>query len=187
MLSRARQLALPALLLAALGSFTYTASASATVPGETRVAAQEGEAQVLSDSVVIRNVTSNRCLYVPWQTPDNGAVAKQVDCEPGYNDQRWTVQPAAIGSYSIRNAHNGRCLYVPWQTPGNGAVVKQVDCNDNYADQLWKLETTSNGNRQFRNVNSNRCLWVPWQTPDNGAVVKQIDCNPKYADQQWVI
>ncbi|MGW7441531.1 RICIN domain-containing protein [Streptomyces sp. NPDC054849] len=39
----------------------------------------------------IRNVNSNRCLYVPWQAAGNDAVVKQYDCAPQYADQLWKL------------------------------------------------------------------------------------------------
>ncbi|MEU9233506.1 trypsin-like serine protease [Streptomyces subrutilus] len=135
----------------------------------------------------IKNVNSNRCLFVPWQTAGNDAVVKQYDCAPQYADQQWKLEPAPGGNYQIRNVNSNRCLFVPWQTAGNDAVVKQYDCAPQYADQQWKLEPVPGGSNQIRNVNSNRCLWVPWQTAGNDAVIKQYDCDPRYADQLWTL
>ncbi|OEJ32951.1 hypothetical protein BGK67_17925 [Streptomyces subrutilus] len=164
-----------------LGSGTTTTGAS-----DIRIdGAQNWVKQVRFTTASIKNVNSNRCLYVPWQTAGNDAVVKQYDCAPEYADQLWKVEPVAGGNYQIRNVNSNRCLWVPWQTAGNDAVVKQYDCAPGYADQHWKVEPVAGGNYQIRNVNSNRCLWVPWQTAGNDAVVKQYDCDSRYADQLW--
>ncbi|MGN5392413.1 trypsin-like serine protease [Streptomyces sp. JL7001] len=136
-------------------------------------------------TVSVKNVNSDRCLWVPWQTAGNEAVVKQYDCLPQYADQKWKLEPVANGTFQIRNVNSNRCLWVPWQTAGDGAEVKQYECAPQYADQLWKIEPVPGGSNQIRNVNSNRCLWVPWQTAGNEAVVKQFECNSKYADQLW--
>ncbi|WP_327282035.1 MULTISPECIES: trypsin-like serine protease [unclassified Streptomyces] len=149
--------------------------------------AQDWIKQVRFTTATIKNVTSNRCAWVPWQTPDSGAVVKQIDCDAKFADQLWKMEPVAGGSYQIRNLTSNRCMWVPWQTPENGAVVKQIDCDAKFADQLWKIEPVAGGSYQIRNLTSNRCMWVPWQTPENGAVVKQIDCDAKFADQLWKI
>ncbi|MFI1455961.1 trypsin-like serine protease [Streptomyces roseus] len=118
-----------------LDSASTTAGAS-----DVRVdGAQNWVKQVRLTTASIKNGTSNRCLWVPWQTAGNDAVVKQYDCTPEYVDQLWKVEPVTGGNYQIRNVNSNRCLWVPWQTPDNGAVLKQIDCDSKFADQLWKL------------------------------------------------
>lgn len=68
-----------------------------TDPAETRTGAVSARADGLAARVrqqslataPIRNVSSDRCLYVPWRTPDNGDRARQAECNPRYADQVW--------------------------------------------------------------------------------------------------
>ncbi|WP_228981811.1 trypsin-like serine protease [Streptomyces sp. DH12] len=162
-------------------------------PAETRTGAVSARVDGLAEWVrqqslttaSIRNAFSDRCLFVSWRTPENGAQARQADCEPQYADQVWKLQPVAGGGYQIRNTFTDRCLFVSWRTPENGAPVQQFDCEPKYSDQVWKLEPVTSGGYQIRNAFTNRCMVVSWRTPENGAPVQQFDCEPKYSDQVW--
>ncbi|MFB7449251.1 RICIN domain-containing protein [Streptomyces sp. NPDC056194] len=134
----------------------------------------------------IRNAQSDRCAYVDWRTPENGAPAQQVDCDPQYVDQLWKLEPVQ-GGYQIRNRLNDRCLVVSWTTPQNGAPVTQYDCHPEYADQVWKLEPAPGGGYSIRNSVTDKCMYVPWNTPEWGAPLLQIGCDARYADQVWKI
>ncbi|MEU2832510.1 RICIN domain-containing protein [Streptomyces lavendulae] len=134
----------------------------------------------------IQNALSNRCAYVGWRTPDNGAPAQQVDCDPQYADQLWKLEPVP-GGYQIRNHFNNRCLVVSWRTPEDGAPVTQYDCNPEFADQVWKLEPVAGGGYSIRNSVSNKCMYVSWRTPEWGAPVTQVGCDSQYVDQVWKI
>ncbi|WP_219671240.1 RICIN domain-containing protein [Streptomyces bambusae] len=135
----------------------------------------------------IRNALSNRCAYVDWRTPENGAPAQQVDCDPQYVDQLWKLEPVPGGGYQIRNHLNNRCLVVPWATPQDGAPVTQYDCNPAYGDQVWKLEPVPGGGYSVRNSVTDKCMYVPWSTPEWGAPLLQVGCDSQYADQVWKI
>ncbi|MEU9945869.1 RICIN domain-containing protein [Streptomyces lavendulae] len=134
----------------------------------------------------IQNALSNRCAYVGWRTPDNGAPAQQVDCDPQYADQLWKLEPVP-GGYQIRNHFNNRCLVVSWRTPEDGAPVTQYDCHPEFADQVWKLEPVAGGGYSIRNSVSNKCMYVSWRTPEWGAPVTQVGCDAQYVDQVWKI
>ncbi|CAM5340057.1 Trypsin OS=Streptomyces lavendulae subsp. lavendulae OX=58340 GN=SLAV_05580 PE=4 SV=1 [Streptomyces lavendulae subsp. lavendulae] len=134
----------------------------------------------------IQNALSNRCAYVGWRTPDNGAPAQQVDCDPQYADQLWKLEPVP-GGYQIRNHFNNRCLVVSWRTPEDGAPVTQYDCHPEFADQVWKLEPVAGGGYSIRNSVSNKCMYVSWRTPEWGAPLTQVGCDSQYVDQVWKI
>lgn len=134
----------------------------------------------------IQNVYSNRCANVSWRTPDNGARAQQVDCDPQYADQVWKLEPVQ-GGYQIRNHYTNRCLVVSWRTPEDGAPVTQYDCHPEYADQVWKLEPVTGGGYSIRNSLTSKCMYVSWRTPEWGAPVVQVSCDSQYADQVWKI
>ncbi|MER7466819.1 trypsin-like serine protease [Streptomyces sp. NPDC097981] len=132
----------------------------------------------------IQNALSNRCAYVGWRTPDNGAQAQQVDCDPQYADQLWKLEPVQ-GGYQIRNHYSNRCLIVSWRTPENDAPVTQFDCHPEYADQVWKLEPVAGGGYSIRNSITDKCMYVSWRTPERGAPLTQVGCDSQYADQVW--
>ncbi|MFD3869976.1 trypsin-like serine protease [Streptomyces sp. NPDC058623] len=134
----------------------------------------------------IQNALSNRCAYVGWRTPDNGAQAQQVDCDPRYADQLWKLEPVQ-GGYLIRNQNNNRCLVVSWRTPQDGAPVTQYDCHPEFADQVWKLEPVVGGGYSIRNSVTNKCMYVSWRTPEWGAPLTQVGCDSRYNDQVWKI
>ncbi|MET8756199.1 RICIN domain-containing protein [Streptomyces sp. NPDC004667] len=134
----------------------------------------------------IQNALSNRCAYVGWRTPDNGAQAQQVDCDPQYADQLWKLEPVP-GGYQFRNQHNNRCLLVSWRTPEDGAPVTQYDCHPEFADQVWKLEPVAGGGYSIRNSLTNKCMYVSWRTPEWGAPLTQVGCDSRYVDQVWKI
>ncbi|MFE2273273.1 RICIN domain-containing protein [Streptomyces lavendulae] len=134
----------------------------------------------------IQNALSNRCAYVGWRTPDNGAPAQQVDCDPQYADQLWKLEPVP-GGYQIRNHFNNRCLVVSWRTPEDGAPVTQYDCHPEFADQVWKLEPVAGGGYSIRNSVTNKCMYVSWRTPEWGAPLTQVSCDSQYIDQVWKI
>ncbi|MFF3085902.1 RICIN domain-containing protein [Streptomyces nojiriensis] len=143
--------------------------------------------EVRFSTASIQNVLSKRCAYVGWRTPDNGAKAQQVDCDPQYADQLWKLQPVAGGGYQLRNQHNDRCLVVSWRTPEDGAPVTQYDCHPEFADQVWKLEPTADGGYSIRNSVTDKCMYVSWRTPEWGAPITQVGCDSQYADQVWKI
>ncbi|MFK8908316.1 trypsin-like serine protease [Streptomyces sp. YS-3] len=134
----------------------------------------------------LRNALSDRCAYVGWRTPDNGAPAQQVDCDPQYADQLWKLEPVQ-GGYQIRNHNSNRCLVVSWRTPEDGAPVTQYDCHPEFADQVWKLEPVAGGGYSVRNTVTDKCMYVSWRTPEWGAPVTQVSCDSHYADQVWKI
>lgn len=134
----------------------------------------------------IQNALSNRCANVSWRTPDNGAPAQQVDCDPEYGDQVWRLEPVQ-GGYQIHNHYTNRCLVVSWRTPEDGAPVTQYDCHPEFADQVWKLEPVTGGGYSIRNSLTNKCMYVSWRTPEWGAPVTQVSCDARYIDQVWKI
>ncbi|MFI1652962.1 RICIN domain-containing protein [Streptomyces avidinii] len=142
--------------------------------------------QIRFTTASIQNALSNRCAYVGWRTPENGAAAQVVDCDPQYGDQIWKLEPVQ-GGYQIRNQHNNRCLVVSWRTPEDGAPVTQYDCHPEFADQVWKLEPVAGGGYSIRNSVTDKCMFVSWRTPEWGAPITQIGCDSKYADQVWKI
>ncbi|MEE1821500.1 trypsin-like serine protease [Streptomyces sp. BE20] len=157
---------------------------------ETRTGAHGTRADVLADWVrsvrwrtaSIKNVHNGNCLYVPWQTPGDGANARQSFCDPQYTDQLWRVEKVAQG-YQVRNTYSNRCLYVPWQTPDNGAAALQTFCDAQFADQVWQLDKVDQG-YQIRNTHNNRCLvFFAWQ--DSSDPARVYDCVPSYNDQVW--
>ncbi|MGW9072343.1 trypsin-like serine protease [Streptomyces yangpuensis] len=181
--------------LVGVNSRSWQGGCLGTAATETRTGAVSARVDDLADwvrqarhataTVSVRNVNSDRCLWVPWQTADNYAQAKQYDCALQYADQRWKIEPVVGGGFQIRNVNSDRCLWVSWQTPGNDVAVQQYDCLPQYADQLWEIEPVAGGGNQIRNAVSKRCLWVPWQTAGNYAEVKQVDCDSRYIDQVW--
>lgn len=134
----------------------------------------------------IQNTLSNLCAYVSWRTPENGAPAQVVECDPQYIDQVWKLEPVA-GGYSIRNEKTNRCLLVSSSTPQDGAPVTQYDCYPQFADQVWKLEPVAGGGYSIRNAATDKCLFVSWRTPGSGAPLTQTTCNSAYIDQVWKI
>lgn len=134
----------------------------------------------------IQNALSNGCAYVGWRTPDNGAPAQQVTCDPQYSDQLWKFEPVQ-GGYQIRNHNTNRCLLVSWRTPEDGAPVTQFDCHPEFADQVWKLEPVAGGGYSIRNSATDKCAYVSWRTPEWGAPLTQVGCDSRYADQVWKI
>ncbi|MEU1075937.1 MULTISPECIES: RICIN domain-containing protein [unclassified Streptomyces] len=142
--------------------------------------------QVRFTTASLQNAHSTRCAYVGWRTPDNGAAAQAVDCDPQYADQVWKLEPVK-GGYLIRNHNSNRCLVVSWRTPEDGAPVTQYDCNAGFADQVWKLEPVAGGGYSVRNSVTDKCMFVSWRTPEWGAPVTQVGCDSRYADQVWKI
>ncbi|MBB4944836.1 hypothetical protein F4556_000371 [Kitasatospora gansuensis] len=133
----------------------------------------------------VRNVNTNKCLYVSWRTPDNAAPALQVGCDARYIDQVWKLEPVTGGGYQFRNPVTNRCLVVSWRTPEDNAPVTQYDCNPAWADQVWYLDPVTGGGYQIRNAVTNKCMYVSWRTPEDGAAVLQYGCNPAWNDQVW--
>ncbi|MFF3849387.1 trypsin-like serine protease [Streptomyces sp. NPDC002328] len=179
--------------LVGVNSRSWQGGCLGTAATETRTGAVSTRVDDLADwirqvrltTATVRNAHSDRCLYVGWRTPDNGARAQQADCDPQYADQVWKFEPVAGGGYQIRNTFNNRCLLVSWRTPEWGAPVTQYDCDPRYADQVWKLDPVPTGGYQIRNSLSGRCMHVSWRTPEWGAPVTQADCDAQYADQVW--
>ncbi|MFF4648133.1 RICIN domain-containing protein [Streptomyces sp. NPDC001389] len=180
--------------VAGVNSRSWQGGCLGTPATETRTGAistrTDGLADWLRDvrftTASIQNALSNRCAYVGWRTPDNGAQAQQVDCDPQYADQLWKLEPVQ-GGYQIRNHFNNRCLVVSWRTPEDGAPVTQYDCHPEFADQVWKLEPVAGGGYSIRNSVTNKCMYVSWRTPEWGAPLTQVGCDSRYVDQVWKI
>lgn len=116
------------------------------------------------NSVLFRNVTTNRCLTVP-RTRRDGAVANINTCTfdvspAAASPQKWLLDSKGASRYAIRNAGINLCLNLrKSQDDREGGPAKLVRCSD-HSDQLWEKHPVAGGNFQLRNVGSGKCLNV---------------------------
>ena len=90
--------------------------------------------------VIIRNVTSQKCLTVKNASTENNYPILQFDCNLGYN-QQWLPEPTypdgVSDFYQLRNRHSGRCLTVKNASTANGATLLQYTCDPWQSNNQW--------------------------------------------------
>jgi hypothetical protein len=82
----------------------------------------------------IRNVTSNKCLYVAHGA--NGAWVEQRTCNNADNAQLWYMNAKGNGEYEIRNVQYNKCMDLAGGGTGNGTKIQSYDCNNSAAQRF---------------------------------------------------
>jgi len=125
---------------------------------------------------------SGQCLSV-YPDFSNGATAVQWTCL-GYQNQRWTLEPASGGGYQLVSRHSGLCLSA--DASGRvGTMVVQSTCLG-LENQRWTLEPADDGNYSLRARHSGNALEVSNGSSRDGASLVQ-NLLTGAASQQWFL
>jgi len=140
-----------------------------------------------TDTYLLTNENSRKCLSIGWGDPTPGIPAIQWDCElnSDYNTlprQRWTWAPVPgiSSTYTLKNEATGKCLAIGGASHAKGKEAIQWTCEPGNTEQQWIYDSS---NRLWNNE-SRLCLAIPDSSVANGTAAIQWTCNDN-ADQKW--
>ena len=119
----------------------------------------------------------NKCLDVTGGENANGTPVQTWKCDPGHENQNWTVDGGRIVWTGTK-----KCLDVSGGDRANGTQVQIWQCEAGNENQQWTLD-----NGRIVWTGTKKCLDVSGGGTANGTKVQIWQCEAGNENQAWTI